>query len=221
MNLKELLGDLYTEDIAKKLGEVDIFEKGKAMPMDKYNSKIKEVSEQKNELKVQVDNLNKTLKENNANLEKFKVAATGNEDLQKQLQEYQDKVNNAQKEFDSTLKTKETEWQTKEVNNRKAYAMREKLLMEHADPKYIDMLMNQVDLSKITENEGKFIGVDDIVTGVKTSFDKLFGKTQTVGTTPGTGSNIDPSGITKESLKTMTADQINQNWDAVQKVMKE
>ena len=217
--LKELLGELYTDEIAAKLKDVDIFEKGKAMPIEKYNAKIKEVSEQRDDLKTQVDTLNKTIKTNNGELEKLKKSAGDNAELQKQIEEYQSKVAATQKEFGDTLKSKEAEWAAKELNNRKSYAMREKMLAEHADPKYLDMLMNQVDLSKIAEQDGSFVGLDDVVGGVKKNFDKLFGQEKISGTTPGTG-NFDPSGITKDSIKTMTADQINQNWDAVQAAMK-
>jgi len=181
-NLKEILGESYTEDIASKFKGFDLFEKGKAMPIDKYNSKIEEVNTQKSELKTQVDTLNATLTINNKDFARFKKAAEGNKDLQDQLQAYEDKFNTTQTQFGVDMAAKETEWATKEVNNRKSYTLREKLLLEHANPKYIDMMMQQIDLSKVTENDGKFIGVDDIVKGVKTSYDDLFGKPQIVGT---------------------------------------
>jgi predicted RNase H-like nuclease (RuvC/YqgF family) len=181
MDLKTILGESYTDDIAKKLTGYDVFEKGKAMPMEKYNSKLEEANAQKKELKDQVDNLNSTLTSSTKDFEKFKKAAEGNADLQKQLQDYQDKFNTTQNEFNTTLKTKESEWSQREANNRKAYTLREKMLVEHADPKYIDMLMKQVDLNKITEADGKFIGVDDVVKGVKTDYEKLFGQSKIVG----------------------------------------
>ena len=37
-------------------------------------------------------------------------------------------------------------------------------------------------MSKITEDGANFIGIDDIVKGVKTDYDKLFGKPQITGT---------------------------------------
>lgn len=181
-NLKEILGDSYTEDIATKFKGFDLFEKGKAMPLEKFNSKIEEINLQKSDLKTQVDTLNATLTTNNKDFEKFKKAAEGNTELQKQLQDHQDKFNLTQKEFGDTLKTKEAEWTTKEVNNRKSYTLREKLLLEHADPKYIDLMMKEIDLAKITEDATGFIGVDDVVKGVKTNYDKLFGKPQIKGT---------------------------------------
>ena len=181
-NLKEILGDSYTEDIATKFKGFDLFEKGKAMPLEKFNSKIEEINGQKADLKTQADTLNATLTTNNKDFAKFKKAAEGNTELQKQLQDYEDKFNTTQKEFGDTLKTKETEWATKEVNNRKSYAVREKLLTEHADSKYIDMLMKGINMDNITEDNGNFIGIDDIVKGVKTDYDKLFGKPTIVGT---------------------------------------
>lgn len=189
MDLKTILGDSYTDDIAKKLTGFDVFEKGKAMPMEKYNSKLEEVNMQKKELKDQVDNLNTTLTNSAKDFEKFKKTAEGNADLQRQLQESQDKLIKDQNEHSNTLKTKESEWSQREANNRKAYTLREKMLIEHADPKYIDMLMKQVDLSKITEADGKFIGVDDVVKGVKTDYEKLFGQSKIVGTGINTGIN--------------------------------
>lgn len=183
MDLKTILGDSYTEEIANKLKGMDIFEKGKAMPLEKFNSKMEEVNNQKKELKEQVDTLNKTLTDNNVSLEAMKKASAENPELQKQLKEYQDKINATQKEFGDTLTAKETEWQQREINNKKSYAVREKFLMEHADKDYIDMLMTKTDLNKITINEnGTFNGIDDVVLGVKTSCSKLFGVPQVKGT---------------------------------------
>jgi len=174
MDLKTLLGDSYTEEIASKLKGMDIFEKGKAMPLEKFNSKMEEVNSQKKELKEQVDTLNKTLTDNNVSLEAMKKASAENPELQKQLKEYQEKINATQKEFGDTLTAKETEWQQREVNNKKSYAVREKFIMEHADKDYIDMLMTKTDLNKITINEnGSFNGIDDVVLGVKTSCSKV------------------------------------------------
>lgn len=181
-DLKTILGASYTEDIASKFKGFDLFEKGKAMPLEKFNSKIEEVNLQKSDLKTQVDALNATLTTNNKDFAKFKKAAEGNEELQKQLQAHEDKFNATQKQFGVDMATKETEWATKEVNNRKSYTLREKLLLEHADPKYIDLMMKEIDLGKITEDNGNFIGVDDVVKGVKTNYDKLFGKPTIVGT---------------------------------------
>jgi len=220
MDLKTLLGDSYTEEIASKLKGMDIFEKGKAMPLEKFNSKMEEVNSQKKELKEQVDTLNKTLTDNNVSLEAMKKASAENPELQKQLKEYQEKINATQKEFGDTLTAKETEWQQREVNNKKSYAVREKFIMEHADKDYIDMLMTKTDLNKITINEnGSFNGIDDVVLGVKTSCSKLFGVPQVKGTGTPNGGTGDGLQITKESLKTMSAEDINKNWDAVQTVL--
>lgn len=215
MDLKQILGEELYLQVSKKLGDKKIMiDDGNFIPKSRFD----EVNNQKKELKEQVDTLNNTLKTNAKDFEKFKAAAEGNADLQKQLQEYQDKVNNAQKEFTNTLTAKEQEWQKREVNNRKSYSIREKLLMEHADPKYIDLLMKEVNLDSITEADGKFIGVDDVVNGVKTNFEKLFGKPQITGT--GINNGQLQTNLTMESIKNMTPQQINQNWDAVQATLK-
>lgn len=180
MDLKELLGEELYDQVKGKLGD-------KKLMIDDNNfvpkSRMDEILRQKNELKEQVDTLNNTLKSNAKDFEKFKTAAEGNAELQKQLQEYQDKFNNTQKEFNTTLTAKEQEWQQREINNKKAYSVREKLLVNNAKKNYIDMLMNTIDLNKVTMNDdGSFIGVDDIIKGTKESYADLFEKVQTIGT---------------------------------------
>lgn len=185
MDLKTLLGDNYSEEVAAKLKGVDIFEKGKAMPIEKFNSKMEEVNAQKNELKEQVDTLNSTLSENSKDFEKFKKAAEGNEELQKQLQDYQDKFNSTQSEFSKTLEDKETEWKQREINNLKKHKTIEKLLQEHADPTYMEEFEFHINKNadKITMNDdGSFNGVDDVVKNLKTSKPGLFASVQVIGT---------------------------------------
>ncbi len=216
MDLKELLGEELYSQVKGKIGDKKLMiDDGNFIPKSRFD----EINNQKKELKEQVDTLNNTLKTNSKDIEKFKKAAEGNEELQKQLTEYQEKVNLAQNDFSNQLKTKEQEWMQREINNRKSFTLREKLLMEHADPKYIDLLMKEVDLNSITEAEGKFIGVDDVVSGVKQNFDKLFGKPQITGTGIN-GSNSNPV-ISKDNIKNMTPQQINENWDAIQNSLKE
>jgi len=72
--LKELLGDLYTEEIGKKVGDkkLIILDEGKFIPIEKFNAKIEEVKQQKEQL----DEYKKQLKD----LEK---KAKGNEELEK------------------------------------------------------------------------------------------------------------------------------------------
>lgn len=195
MSLKEMLGEELYLQVSDKLGDKKILiDDGTFIPKSRFD----EVNNQKKEYKEQVDTLKKSFDDAHKDLEKFKKAAEGNETLQKQLSEYQEKVDNANKTFEETLKAKELEWQQREVNNRKAYAVREKLLMEHADTKYIDILMKEVDLESITEKDGSIIGLDDVVGGLKTNFDKLFGKPQIKGIDPVKG--IDPNKAKSESL---------------------
>ena len=193
MNLKEILGEELFSQVSEKLGDKKLLiDDGTMIPKSRFD----EVNNQKKEYKEQVDTLNKAREEANKDLEKFKKAAEGNEVLQKQLSEYEEKINNANKTFDETLKAKEQEWQQKEINNKKAFAVREKLLLEHADSKYIDILMNQIDLNNITEKDGAIIGIDDVVSGLKTNYEKLFGKPQIKGTEITAG--VDP--VKTESL---------------------
>jgi chromosome segregation ATPase len=191
-NLKEILGDSYTDEIASKFKDIDIFEKGKAMPMEKYNSKVEELNSKNKEYKEQVDTLNKNLKSTNIAFEDIKAKAEGNEELQKKLEEYENQINETQNKFTTTLTEKEKEWQERNINNKKTYTLRERLLQEHADKDYLDMIVSRVDLNKITPNEdGTFNGVGDIVKTAKESYSKLFGKEQIIGT--GVQSGISPA----------------------------
>lgn len=188
MDLKEMLGEELYSQVVDKLGDKKLMvDDGNFIPKSRFD----EVNVQKKELKEQVDTLNKNLLENNKTLESLKKSAETSEELKKQIQEYQDKMNNVQKDFETQLTSKEQEWQQRDIDNRKAFAMREKLLLEHADPNYIDLLMKEVDLAKISEDNGKFIGIDDVVTGVKSNFKKLFGEPVVKGTglQGGTGTN--------------------------------
>jgi len=212
LNIKDFLG----AEVYDKLPDNKKAELNQWVPKTRFD----EVVTQKNELKTQVDTLNKSLTDNNVSIEKFKKAAEGNEDLQKQIADYQNKVTDTQKEFGNTLKAKESEWSQREANNRKAYTLREKMLVEHADPKYIDMLMKQVDLNKITEADGKFIGVDDVVKGVKTDYEKLFGQSKVIGTGIQSPFTVGQP-ISAEALKTMSTADINNNWDAVQATLQQ
>ena len=195
MSLKDILGDELYSQVTEKLGDKKvIIDDGTFIPKARFD----EVNNQKKEYKEQVDTLNKSIQDASKDLEKFKKAAEGNETLQKQLSEYEEKVSNANKTFDETLKAKELEWEKRESNNKKSYAVREKLLREHADGNYIDILMNQVDLESITEKDGSYIGIDDVIGGLKTNYDKLFGKPQIKGVDPSKG--IDPSKSGNNSL---------------------
>lgn len=180
MNLEELLGKELAEQVTTKLGDKKLMlDDGKTIPKSRFD----EVNNQKKELKEEVDKLNGTLAENNKDLEKFKASAGASEELKKQIGEYQEKIKATQSEFGTKLTEKEKEWKERDSNNRKSFTVREKLLMEHADPGYIDMIMKSIDLKTVSESEdGKLIGVDDVVSGAKTSFSKLFGVEKKKGT---------------------------------------
>jgi len=185
MDLKEILGELYSAEIANKLKAVDIFDKGKAMPIEKFNSKMEEVNNQKKELKEQVDTLNTALTDNNNSIESMKKLADQHPELQKQLKEYQVKVAATQKEFGETLTAKETEWQQRETNNLKKFKAMEKIFSKHPKNDYMEELEWHVskNIDKITSNsDGTYNGIDDIVESIYKSKPDMFGKPVTIGT---------------------------------------
>lgn len=180
MSLEKILGEELFNQVKEKIGDKKIMiDDGNFIPKNRFD----EVINQKNELKEQVTNLNETLKNNSIEFEKLKTSADGNKELETKLQEYQDKLNQTQEGFNKTLQNKEIEWQQREANNKKSYAVREKLLLEHIKGNdYMDLVMNKIDLEKITEENGKFNGLDEVVGGIKEGFPDLFNKPQIIGT---------------------------------------
>lgn len=208
--LKEKLGEELYNQVMEKLGDTKIMvDDGNFIPKSRFD----EVNNQKKELKDQVDNLNKTIESTNKDFEKFKKSAEMTDELKKQLEDYQTKLATAQTDFTVQLKTKEEEWTAKETRLRKLSAVKEKFLVEGAKSNYIDLILDKVDMDKIIEADGKFIGIDDIAKSTKETYADLFNSTKVVGTgvsgnTGNTGGKETLEALYKKAMETRSQEDI-------------
>lgn len=208
--LKEKLGEELYNQVMEKLGDTKIMvDNGNFVPKSRFD----EVNNQKKELKEQVDNLNKTIESTNKDFEKFKKSAEMTDELKKQLEDYQTKLATAQTDFSTQLKSKEEEWTAKETRLRKLSAVKENFLVEGAKSSYIDLILDKVDMDKIIEADGKFIGIDDIVKSAKETYADLFNSTKVVGTgvsgnAGNAGGKETLEGLYKKAMETRSQEDI-------------
>ena len=157
--LKELLGDLYTDEIKKKVGDVKLIklDEGKYIPVDKFNAKIEEVKQQKEQL----DDYKKQLKD----LEK---KAKGNEEFEKTIKELRADNEKKDADYQETIKA-----QTKDFAIQSA--------IKEAQGKNIKAIKALLDADKITVDDKGITGLSDQLKTIKESDAYLFGEDKVVG----------------------------------------
>jgi len=165
---KELAGKLNSE-IPKSF-----------MPKDKFN----EVNDQVKDLKTQISDRDKQLKD-------LGEKAKGNEDLTKQITDLQAANKKAIEESDLKIKN---------ITMDNAI----KLKLKDSNAKYEDLLLGKVDRSKlIVAVDGSITGLDEQIKTLQTGYKDLFGETVPPGSggnPPGGGGNLtkDPSDMSME-----------------------
>ena len=125
--------------------------------------------------KERLDEVSGKLKEANATIDTLKKGNADNEELQKQVKEYKEKV---------------TSLETAAANTRKEYALKEKLIAAGVlDADY--MIYKQGGVDKFTfDKEGAPVGVEDVIKLLKDSSPHLFKAAgQTGGYKPNGGEN--------------------------------
>lgn len=171
--LESLLGELYTPEIAAKIGEskVAVVNDGSWIPRDKFTATSNEAKE-----------LKKQMAERDAQLETLKGKAAGNDDLLKQIDDLKKANESAQSEWTSKLQQ-----QAKDFAIDKAIAE-----AKGRNPKAIKALLN---LDAISIDGENIIGLAEQITAVKASDTYLFGEAAPVGggtNPPGGGGAIGP-----------------------------
>ncbi|MCK4329293.1 phage scaffolding protein [candidate division WOR-3 bacterium] len=157
--LKDLLGDLYTDEIKEKVGDVKLIklDEGKYIPVDKFNAKIEEVKQQKEQL----DEYKKQLKD----LEK---KAKGNEDLEKTIKDLRADNEKKDADYQATIKA-----QTKDFAIQSA--------IKEAQGKNVKAIKALLDTDKITVDDKGITGLSDQLKAIKESDTYLFGEDKVVG----------------------------------------
>lgn len=167
--LRELLGDLYTEEIAAKIGDkqLAVVNDGSWIPRAKLN----EVSNEVKELKKQLEDRDKQLKD-------LEGKAAGNEELKAALQEAQE-----------ANKTAAEEWEAKTAKMQLDFAVERALAKAKArNPKAVKALL---DMEVVKLDGEQVLGLEEQLKKLKESDAYLFGETGKVGSgtnPPGAGS---------------------------------
>jgi hypothetical protein len=162
--LKELLGDLYTEAIATKLGSAKVIvDDGTWIPKSRLDEVI---GEKKAALEL--------VKKHEDDLKVLKEKAAGNDSLTAQITDLQ-RVNKATKE----------EYEAKRLADAKSLAVNVALMNAGVgDPAARDLLAKSIDLAKLElDEQGKPKGFESIIAPIKgnKAFAGMFGTTVVVG----------------------------------------
>ncbi len=180
MDLKSLLGDIYSEDIEKKIGDhrVFVFGKDEEIKLDgrEYvpKTRFNEVNEQAKEAKSQLDQVTAKFKA----LEKD--AAEGKE-LKQKLAE----LNTANESLKSESDKRIAEF-------RKREAVKRQLLK--AGAKDEDLLIGRLELDKISLEGENILGFDDQLKQLKETHEWAFSKETVAGVQP-TKPPVGPAGV--------------------------
>jgi len=157
--LKDLLGELYTEEIEKKVGgaKLIILDEGKFIPISKFNSKLEEVKQQKEQL----DDYKKQLKD----LEK---KAKGNEVLENEIKQL--RADNEQKDLDykNIIAAKEKDFAIQNA-------------IKDAQGKNVKAIKALLDMDQIKISDAGINGLSDQLKVLKESDAYLFGEDKIVG----------------------------------------
>lgn len=87
-------------------------------------------------------------------------------------------------------------------------------------PEFVDLLIDKVDMDKV-EMEGETAkNAEALISPIKASYSGLFGEITTGGVPPIAPPTGGGKTYTKDQIKTLTAEEINANWDAVQSALK-
>lgn len=166
--LKELLGELYSEEIAEKVGdkELAVVNDGSWVPRSKMNEVDGEVKE-----------LKKQLESRDAQLKDLESKAAGNEELKKALQDAQDANKAAAKEWESSL-----------AKMRLDFAIERSLVAAKArNPRAVKALL---DMETVKLDGEQLLGFDDQVGAIRESDPYLFESSSA----PTVGGGTNPAG---------------------------
>lgn len=140
---------------------------------DNYKNNFKEVDEKGYMPKSRFKEINDKLK---ASEEKNNTYVEQLDETKKMLEgseEYKNKYEELNNKYDSDIQAKDKEI----INTSKRFLIDQKL--RDAGAKHTSLLMNQIDLEKISIENGNLLGFDSELDGLKKDYDDLFVKTNT------------------------------------------
>ncbi|MFD2658621.1 phage scaffolding protein [Gracilibacillus thailandensis] len=157
MDLKELLGEELYNQVKEKAGDehkIAIVSDGSYIPKDKFD----QVNQEKNDYKKQVSDRDKQLDD-------LKTKATGNEDLQAQIQQLQDDNKKIKDDYEAKIQKQTFDYTLKDALQ--ANKVR--------NPKAVQALL---DTESIKLDGDKLLGLDDQLKNIKESDPYLFQEEQ-------------------------------------------
>lgn len=179
MDLKELLGEELFNQVSEKIGEhkLAIVSDGSYIPKTKFDAKIEEVKE-----------LKEQLADRDAQLEDLKKVDVS--ELQNKITELQQSNEGIKIEYESKLQQREFDYSLEN-------ALRE---AKAKNPKAVKALLNNEAIKLV---DGKFVGLDEQLTALKTSDSYLFGEDGLKGGTPPNPAGGGKPAVTKEQFAQM------------------
>lgn len=167
---------------------------------EKLNAEIPKefVSKKQYQKKVSaIDELNETI----ADLEAKATSNGAQEELDKLKQEFETYKNNIE---------------TEKTNATKSSTLREQLKAEGFNEKMIKLLEKNFDLETIEIEENKIKGWDDMIKPIREEYADFIPKETQTGNPPATPpANVSGKTYTTEMLKSMSAQEIAKNYDAI------
>lgn len=148
--INKLLGDELYKAVKEKIGDKPFDLLDGFIPKSRYD----EVSEKNKVYSEKVSTYEKQLEATKA--------------LLKDTEEYKTKYSELDKTYKNTLKAKDTEL----TNVTKRFLVKDTLSKSGA--KHVDLLMKQIDLDKLLVDNDKLVGIDEVITGLKTTYGDLF-----------------------------------------------
>ena len=167
---------------------------------EKLNAEIPKefVSKKQYQKKVSaIDELNETI----ADLEAKATSNGAQEELDKLKQEFETYKNNIE---------------TEKTNATKSSTLREQLKAEGFNEKMIKLLEKNFDLESIEIEEDKIKGWEDMIKPIREEYADFISKDTQQGNPPATPpANVSGKTYTTEMLKSMSAQEIAKNYDAI------
>jgi len=199
MSLKELLGEELFEQVNEKLDDDTklIVNDGNYIPKEKFDEKSEKVAA-----------LEKQISQRDEQIEQLKEDTNASEELKSKIEELQEKNEKTQTELQEKLEQQRLDSEIdKALLKRKA-----------RNPKAVKALL---DMDKIEATDDGINGLDKQLETLEESDEYLF-ELENNSSSAGDdfkGGNKGGTTITMEQVDSMTEEEINDNWEAVSKVL--
>lgn len=154
-----------------------------------------------------------------------KVNMIGN--LQEKINDYEAKQNSPnefKQKYDDLLNEYESykgEIETSKVNNQKLQLLKNNFKKDGIEKdNLIDLLCKGINLNEIEIEENNIKGWDELSVKYKDNYKDFYSTESTQGgTEPSKPPIVNHTALTRESIKNMTKDEINANWEEVSKAL--